>query len=97
MKSISKSNYIKDKVLFSFYNDFIKVSEKIENLAKINVVINIQFLQEKSVAQRGDMLHTIDGPMELVQTDVADLQFFSKSVVAPKYCLVCIDLFTTET
>ena len=97
MKSISKSNYIKDKVLFSFYNDFIKVSEKIENLAKINVVINIPFLQEKSVAQKGDMLHTIDGPMELVQTDVADLQFFSKSKVAPKYCLVCTDLFTTET
>ena len=97
MKILSKSNYIKDKVLFSFYNDFIKVSEKIENLAKINVVINIPFLQEKSVAQKGDMLHTIDGPMELVQTDVADLQFFSKSVVAPKYCLVCIDLFTTET
>ena len=97
MKILSKSNYIKDKVLFSFYNDFIKVSEKIENLAKINVAINTPFLQEKSVAQRGDMLHTIDRPMELVHADVADLQFFSKSVVAPKYCLVCVDLFTTET
>ena len=35
--------------------------------------------------------------MQLVHADVADLQFFSKSVVAPKYCFVCIDLFTSKT
>ena len=43
------------------------------------------------------MLHTIDGPIQLVHADVADLQFFSKSAVAPKYCLVCIDLLTCKT
>ena len=43
------------------------------------------------------MLHTIDGPIQLVHADVADLQFFSKSAVAPKYCLVCIDLLTSKT
>ena len=42
------------------------------------------------------MLHTIDGPMQLVHADVADLNFFSKSAVAPKYCLLCIDLFTCK-
>ena len=52
MKSISKSNYVKDKVLFNFYNDFIEEGGKIENLAKTNVVINTPFLQEKSVTQR---------------------------------------------
>ena len=35
--------------------------------------------------------------MQLVYADVADLQFFSKSVVAPKYCFVCVDLFTSKT
>ena len=45
---------------------FIKEGEKIENLAKNNVVINIPFLQEKSVTQRDDMLHTIDGPMPML-------------------------------
>ena len=29
LKSISKSNYVKDKVLFNFYNDFIKEGGKI--------------------------------------------------------------------
>ena len=31
------------------------------------------------------------------KSDVADLNFFSKSVVAPKYCLVCVDLFKSKT
>ena len=43
------------------------------------------------------MLHTIDGPIQLVHADVADLQFFSKSAEAPKYCLVCTDLLTSKT
>ena len=42
------------------------------------------------------MLHTIDGPMLLVHADVVDLKFFSKSVVAPKYCLLSVDLFTSK-
>ena len=52
LKSISKSNYVKDKVFFNFYNDFIKKTGKVEHLAKTNVVINTPFLQEKSVTQR---------------------------------------------
>ena len=43
------------------------------------------------------MLHNIDGPMQLIHADVADLNFFSKSAVAPKYCLVSVDLFTSKT
>ena len=43
------------------------------------------------------MLHTIDGPMQLVLADFADLQFFSKSAVTPKYYLFCVDPFTSKT
>ena len=43
------------------------------------------------------MLHTIDGSMQLIHADIADLNFFSKSAVVPKYCLVCADLFTSKT
>ena len=43
------------------------------------------------------MLHTIDGPIHLIHADVPDLNFFSKSAVAPKYCLACVDLFTSKT
>ena len=55
------------------------------------------FTLEKSVIQRGNMLHTIDRPMQLIHADVADLHFFSKLAVAPKYYLAWIDLFTLKT
>ena len=41
-------------------------------------------------------MHTIDGPMQLIHADLADLHFSSKATVAPKYCLVCVDLFTSK-
>ena len=43
------------------------------------------------------MFHTIDGPMQLIHPDVVDLNFFSNSPVAPKYCLVCVDMFNSST
>ena len=61
------------------------------------IVINTPFVQERSSTRREDMLHTIDGPMQLVHADVTDLNFFSKSAVAPKYCLLCVNMFTSKT
>ena len=63
---------------------------------KTKVVINTPLVQERAVTQRGEMLHTIDDPMQLVHADVANLNFFSKSAVAPKYCLLCVDLYTSK-
>ena len=42
------------------------------------------------------MLHTIDGTMQLIHADVADLNFFSKSAIAAKYCLLFVDLFSSK-
>ena len=74
-KKFSKSKYSKNIVLHNLYKQYIKNGGK----------INTPFVQERSSTQRGDMLHTIDGPMQLVHADVADPNFFSKSAVAPKY------------
>ena len=97
VKKILKSRYAKDKVLYNLYSSFVKNGGKAKEFSSKKVVLTTSFIQEKSVTQRDDMLHTIDGPMQLIHADVADLHFFSKSAVAPKYCLVCIDLFTSET
>ena len=97
VKKISKSRYAKDKVLYSLYSSFVKNGGKANEFSSKKVILTTPFIQEKSVTQRGDMLHTIDGPMQLIHADVADLHFFSKSAVAPKYCLVCVDLFTSKT
>ena len=95
VNKLAKSRYHKDTVLLNLYKEFKKNGGKIKEL-KTKVVINTPFVQERAVTQRGEMLHTIDGPMQLVHADVADLNFFSKSVVAPKYCLLCVDLFTSK-
>ena len=94
-KKLAKSRYEKDKVLLNLYREFKKSGGKVKKL-KTKVVINTPFVQEKWVTQRGDMLYTIDGPMQLIHVDLADLNFFSKSAVAPKYCLLCVDLFTSK-
>ena len=86
VKKISKSRYAKDKVLYNLYSSFVKSRGKASEFSSKKVVLT----------QRGDMLHTIDEPMQLIHADIADLHFFSKLAVAPKYCLVCVDLFTLK-
>ena len=83
VNKLAKSRYDKDRVLSNLYREFKKNGGKIKEL-KTKVVINTPFVQERAVTQREEILHTIDGPMQLVHADVADLNFFSKSVVAPK-------------
>ena len=97
VKKISKSRYTKDKVLCNLYSSFVKNASKAKEFSSKKAVLTTVFRQEKSVTQKGDMLHTIDEPMQLIHADVADLHFFSKSTAAPKYCLVSGDLFTLKT
>ena len=87
IKRLSRSRYDKDKVLINLYKEFKKEGGQVKNLKSVTV-INTPFIQEKSVTQR-DMLQTIDGPMQLIHADVAGPNFFSKSAVAPKYCVIC--------
>ena len=43
------------------------------------------------------MLKTIDGPIQLIHAEVADLNFFSKSAVVPRYYFLGIDVLTSKT
>ena len=94
IKKISKSRYAKDKVLYNLYSRFVKNGGKTKEFSNKKVVLTKPFIHDKSVTQRGEMLHTTDGTMQLIH---ADLHFFSKLAVAFKYCLVCIYLFTSKT
>ena len=77
VKKLSKSKYSKDIVLYNLYKEYIKNGRKKEDFKTKKIFINTPFVQERYSTQRGDMLHTIDGPMQLVHADVADLNFFS--------------------
>ena len=41
-------------------------------------------------------LYSICKPFELLHADIADLRFLAKSAADPKYCLLIVDLFTSE-
>ena len=66
------------------HSSFNKNRGKAKEFLSKKVVLTTPFIQEKLVTQRGDMLHVIDGPMQLIHADVADLHFFSKLAVAAK-------------
>ena len=55
------------------------------------------FVEQKKDIDHLFVLCSIKAPFELVHGDVADIQFFSKSAVDPKYCLLAVDLFTSKT
>ena len=97
LQKVTSSRYAKGKVLYNLYSSFVKNGGKANEFSSKKVVLTTPFIQEKSVTQRGDVLYTINRLMQLIHTDVVDLHFFSKSAVAPKYCLVCVDLFTLKT
>ena len=97
VRKISKSRYAKDNDLYNLYSSFVKYGRKAKKFSSKKVALTTPFKQKKSVTQRGDMLHKIDGPMQLIHAHIADLHFFGKLAVTPKYCLVCVDLFTSKT
>ena len=63
--------------------------------AKINLYA--PFVKQRKDIDRSSALYSIKTSFELVNADVADIRFFSKSAVDPKYCLLAVDLFTSKT
>ena len=54
------------------------------------------FVKQRKNIDRSSTLYSIKAPFEFVHADVADIRFFSKSAVDPKYCLLAVDLFTSK-
>ena len=42
------------------------------------------------------VLYIIKRPFDLLHAHIADIRFFSKSAVDPKYCLLIVGLFTSK-
>ena len=96
-RKILKCRYAKNKVLYNLYSGFVENGGKANEFSSKKVIFPTLFIQEKSVTQRGDILHTKDRPMQLIHADVVDLHFFSKSAVGSKYCLASVEVFTSKT
>ena len=64
---------------------------------KAKIPFYTPFVKQRKDIDRSSALYSIKAPFKLVHADIADVRFFSKSAVDPKYCLLAVDLFTSKT
>ena len=91
------SSYEKDK---DFYKIYIRLEDQEiiydDNNEKERILFYTPFVEQKQDIDRSSTLYSINGPMQLFHADTADICFFSKSAVDPKYALLCVDLFLSK-
>ena len=92
LKKLSKSFYQKDKVFNKLYEN---LEDKNFNKKDYKVPLSTPFYEKKTDIDRST-LYSIEKPFQRVHADIADLRFFAKSAVDPKYALLCVDLFTSK-
>ena len=63
---------------------------------KERILFYTPFVEQKQDINRLSTLYSINGPMQFFHADFADIRFFSKSVVDPKYAMLCVDLFSLK-
>ena len=91
IKKVKKSRYEKDSVFINLYDKVKHVNIDEEN----TVPIFTPFVESKKNIDKST-LYSFNGPFQLLHADIADIRFFSKSAVDPKYCLLFVDLFTQK-
>ena len=63
---------------------------------KKSILFYTPFVEQKKDIDRPSTPYSIKAPFKLVHADIADIQFFSKSAVEPKYCLLAVDICTSK-
>ena len=91
------SSYEKDKV---FYKIYIRLEDQEiiydDDNEKGRILFYTPFIQQKQDIDRSSTLYSLSGPMQFFHAEVANIHFFSKSIVNPKYALLCVDLFSSK-
>ena len=90
-----KSAYEMDKVFYKICKD-LENKDVIYDREKTRLPFYTPFVEQKKDIDRSSALYSINGPLQFFHADVADIRFFSKSAVDPKYALLCVDLFSSK-
>ena len=93
LTKLDKSPYQKDRVFKGIYQ---KLEDKELAEADDKIPLKTPFVEKKGDIDRST-LYSVEKPFKRVHADIADLRFFSKSAVDPKYALLAFDLFTSKT
>ena len=90
-----RSSYEKDKVFYKIFNT-IEDRNIIYEDDEDRIPFYTPFVKQKKDIDRSSSLYTVNAPLQFFHADVADINFFAKSAVDPKYALVCVDLFSSK-
>ena len=93
LKKLDKSPYQKDRVFKEIYQ---KLEDRELAEADDKTPLKTSFVEKKGDIDRST-LYSVEKPFTRVHADIADLRFFAKSAVDPKYALLAVDLFTSKT
>ena len=92
LRKLSKSTYEKDLVFKNIYDE---LDEK-ESLEQKEIIpLRTPLIEQKKEIDRST-LYSVEEPLKKFHADIADIRFFSKSTVDPKYVLLIVDLFTSK-
>ena len=91
LRKLSKSTYQKDLVFKNIYDE---LDEKDIEQKEI-IPLRTPFIEQKKEIDRST-LYSVEEPLKKFHADIADIRFFSKSAVDPKYVLLIVDLFTSK-
>ena len=80
-----------------FLKLILKLEDKNDVFKENNVYIPAMtvFVEQKREIDRST-LYIFDGPFQLFQADVVNLEFLGKYTVDPQYCLLFVDLITSK-
>ena len=92
LKKLSKSTYQKDLVFKNIYDE---LDEKDFIEQKEIIPLRTPFIEQKKEIDRST-LYSVEELLKKFHADIADIRFFSKSAVDPKYVLLIVDLFTSK-
>ena len=90
-----RSSYEKDKVFYKIFNT-IEDRNIIYEDYEDRIPFYTPFVEQKKDIDRSSSLYTVNAPLQFFHAVVADLKFFAKSAVDPKYALVSVDLFSSK-
>ena len=90
-----KSAYKKDRVFYKIYKD-LEDKDVIYDREKARLPFYTPFVEQKKDIDCSSALYSINAPLQFFHADVADIHFFPKSAVDPKYALLCVDLFSSK-
>ena len=95
LNKVRKSVCEKDKVFYKLYNE-IENRDTIFDEEDKKIPFRALFIEQKKDIDRSWTLYSIKASFELFHADIANIKFLSKSVVDPRYCLLCVDLFSSK-